>query len=144
MTLCTNQRTHFLMACLVYIFAGALPCLIKCRACRTQLHGSRIVAVGATYCIHHFTTPLAPLGRIESVFTLFAHQAWHVGALTCPASSRLYIFLTIYARRTSTQYFTQILNCMAVTTRSVISTRKGIACPHDNHFGTLRQYISLL
>ena len=144
MTLSAHQRTHVLVRLFAHVLTATRPGFVECRTCRLQFHSASIVTVGATNGIDNFVTPFAPRSFVEFSNTLFAHDARHVGTLTSPASTRLYIAIAVHTRCTRAKNFAHIFYGMFVTTRSVIFHSERITCPKHHHFGAFRKHILAL
>ena len=141
MALCADQRAHLLMGSLFHVHATTLPGLIECRARRTQVHGLRVVAVGASHRIHYLIAPIRPFGLIEGGRPHLGHQPWHIRSLTGPACAGLRLLAGCHARCASTENLTHVLKRMPVPTGRVVVPREGIPSPQHGHFRPLSQHV---
>ena len=127
--LSADERAHVLVGLLGDVFATTLEGFVEGGACGLELHGAGIVTVGAADGVHDLGSPLAPGSLVELSDTLLLHDAGHVGALTCPAGTRLDILVAVHTRGAGTKDLVHVFDSVLVSTRRVVLHREGVASP---------------
>jgi len=134
MALGADQAAHFLVG--GFLDVPSLPALESLRQGRPgdgQVHGGRIMAVGAAYGVDGFGPQGAPGGLVIILHAQLLHQAGHVRALAGPAGGLLYIFQFADAGRPGPQGGPEVFNGEPVPPGRVIVPGEEVAGPDRHH-----------